>query len=215
VSNLGADGRFSGREAAAIPAGVGDLVYRGRTADYPLIPMVTDLDVVAALADELQADYETPGPDPWAESSFRWIRDAASARKGAVGKELFRRWAQQEGFDVRAKRRGTPADCVVNGLDVVVKTGLLWAEGVFRFEQIRHQDYDSVALLALAPHSVCLWIVPIDELWACSEEQHGADTHWLSFAPGSVPAVLTKYGGALQAASAALLEQTLRKRTGG
>ena len=34
VSNLGADGRFSGREAAAIPAGVGDLVYRGRTADF-------------------------------------------------------------------------------------------------------------------------------------------------------------------------------------
>jgi hypothetical protein len=177
--------------------------------------MVTDLDVITAFADEVQAEYKTSGPDPWANSPFRWIRDAASARKGAVGKKLFRRWAQQERLDVKPKRRGTPADCVVNGLDIVVKTGLLWAEGVFTFEQIRRQDYDSVALLALAPHGVYLWVVPIDELWACSEKQHGADTHWLSFAPGDVPAILTKYGGPLDAARAALLEQALRKRDGG
>jgi hypothetical protein len=177
--------------------------------------MATDLDVITALADELQAQYKTSGPDPWANSPFRWIRDAASARKGAVGKKLFRRWAQQEGFDVKPKRRGTPADCVVNGLDIVVKTGLLWAEGAFTFEQVRRQAYDSVALLALAPHGVYLWVVPIDELWACSEKQHGADTHWLSSATGNVPAALNKCGGTLEAPRAALLEQTLRTSDGG
>jgi hypothetical protein len=177
--------------------------------------MVTDLEAITALADKVRAEYETSGPDPWSDGDFKWIRDAASARKGAVGKKLFWRWAHQEGFDVSRKKRGRPADCVVNGLDVVVKTGLLWAEGNFTFEQIRRQDYDSLALLALAPRAVYLWVVPVDELWALSEKQHGANTHWLSFSPSNVPAGLAKYGGTLEAARASLLEQTLRKRDRG
>lgn len=174
----------------------------------------SDLEVMVGLSRALEQEYESDGADPWASSDFRWLRGTAPARRGAIGKEMFRRWARQEGFDVQVPAVGQPADCVVDGLDVVVKFGMLWANGGFTFEQIRHQAYDAVALLALEPHDVHLWVVPLEELWTCSTEQHGPDTHWLSFGMSTVPAAVGKYGGDLTTAGAALLEQTRRKLGG-
>ena len=107
----------------------------------------SDLEVIVGLSKALEQEYESDGADPWASSDFRWLRGTASARRGAIGKEMFRRWARQEGFDVQVPAVGQPADCVVDGLDVVVKFGMLWANGSFTFEQIRHQAYDAAALL--------------------------------------------------------------------
>jgi hypothetical protein len=169
--------------------------------------MASDVDVIGAISAALRADYQGADRDPWLGSPFEWIHDQASRRKGAIGKKMFRQWALEEGFDVRSRPRGARCDCVVDGLKVVVKFGLLWAQGTLKFEQIRDEDYDSVALLGLEPDKVHLWVVPLDPLWKGSDEQHGPDTHWLTVRPAAPPAVLQPFGGTLAEARASLLEQ--------
>jgi hypothetical protein len=159
------------------------------------------------LSAELERERRSASPNPWSGSPFEWLRNEAPARKGALGKEMFKRWATSVGFQVAAPPPRSHCDCVVGGLKIVVKFGLQWANGTLVFEQIRHGEYAAGALLGLEPQHVHLWLVPLDVLWHGSDEQHGAETHWLRFRPERAPAILAPYGGTLAGARAALLEQ--------
>ncbi len=166
-----------------------------------------DFLLIGSLSRELERDYSPAEPDVWAGTVFEWISEAQSARKGAVGKKLVRRWAEQEGMDVTAKSdRGH--DFCVDGVRMAVKLSLVWADGGFVFEQIRDQKYDVVSLLALEPTRVRLWIVPKEVLWEHATWQHkgaaGRDTKWLLFPATDPPAWLKSYGGQLARAKKAL-----------
>jgi hypothetical protein len=175
-----------------------------------------DFLLIGGLSSELERDYSPDEPNVWADSTFHWISAAQSARKGAVGKKLVRRWAEQEGMSVTAKSdRGH--DFCVDGLRVAVKLSLVWADGGFVFEQIRDQKYDVVSLLALEPARVRLWVVPKEVLWEHAAWQHkgaaGRDTKWLLFPATEPPAWLKPYGGQLARAKKAL-KQARRNSSG-
>ncbi len=135
------------------------------------------------------------------------MRSEPPPRKGAIGKEMFKRWAQSVGLEVRPAPSGSACDCIADGLEVVIKFGLQWANGTLVFEQIRPQGYDVAALLGLQPQFVSLWLVPRNVLWRATNQQHGAETHWLRFRPSQPPSFLAPFGGTLAAAQASLLEQ--------
>lgn len=149
--------------------------------------MASDLVVMAKLSADLEDEHRTRTPNRWVDSPFQWLRHEAPSRKGAIGKEMFKRWAQSAGFEVAAAPPRSQCDCVVAGLKVAVKFGLQWANGTFVFEQIRKQDYAVGALLGLEPQRAHLWVVPRDILWRGSQEQHGSETHWLRFHPSEPP----------------------------
>jgi hypothetical protein len=166
-----------------------------------------DFSVVSRLSEGLQVDYQTDEADRWEGTPFHWFSKESSPRKGAIGKKLVRRWAEQEGMQVIAKSsRGH--DFRVDGVRVVVKLSLVWNGGLLVFEQIKDQPYDVASLLALEPENARLWIVPKEVLWEHAEWQHmgasGQDTKWLRFDSASPRAWLRPYGGTLSRARRAL-----------
>lgn len=163
--------------------------------------------VFSSLSDQVEAEYKVYGPNPWEASPFLWIWQAPSATKGAVGKKLVRLWAEREGLQV-ANKSGRGHAFRVGQLRVAVKLSLVWADGLFAFEQIKQQPYDAVSLLALEPQKARLWVVPKEVLWNEADWQHrgaaGRDTKWLHVNPTRPPSWLQAYGGALPRARRAL-----------
>lgn len=170
-----------------------------------------DLATFARLSGEVQAAYESSDSDPWEASPFLWIHQTrSSSRRGAIGAALVRAWARDCGSEVEAALN-SGHDLRIDGLKVEVKTSLLWESGVFKFQQIRDQDYETAVLLGIEPQKVSMWAVPKSELWSDRVPfQHGGrrgrDTKWLSFRPGAAPDWLSAYGPTLVLASAALEE---------
>lgn len=170
----------------------------------------SDLALFAKLSADVQAVRDTGGADPWAASPFRWIVVLPSSPKGAVAAALVRAWATREGLSV-LPRVNSGHDLIIDPLKVEVKFSTLWKGGVFKFQQLRDQEYDLVALLGLEPQRVRLWFVPKRELWKPEMPgQHGGragtDTKWLTFLAAAPPPWLEAYGGTLSRARASLEE---------
>jgi len=167
----------------------------------------SDFRTFSHLSGAVQANYVTDEPDPWADSPFHWISAAQSGRKGAVGKKLVRRWAEQEGLHVAGKS-GRGHAFRAGEVRVAVKLSLVWADGLFVFEQIRDESYDVMALLALEPQKARLWVVPKEVLWGHADWQHkgaaGRDTKWLHVPSARPQTWLKAYGGTLRRARRAL-----------
>ena len=172
-----------------------------------------DLALFARLSSEIYRKYETDEADAWKDSCFEWIHTAPSARKGAVGKALVRRWAEEQGRQIsRALEKGH--SFCVDGLRVAVKLSLVWSDGLFAFEQLRDEPYDVACLLGLEPDRVHLWCVPKPVLLQNAPGQHtGAqarETRWIQFPAADPPGWLVPYGDTPAEADDAL-EQARRE----
>lgn len=165
--------------------------------------------MLAAIAAALAPDYVNPATDPWAGSPFAWIVTRPSRQRGKIGEQLVAGWAAAKGLDVTAAH-SSDADRVINGRRAEIKFSTLWTNGIYKFQQIRDQDYDIVVMLGLSPFSASCWVVPKAELVGHAGQligltgQHGGaaarDTAWLSFPASDPPAWLAPFGGTLAAA---------------
>ena len=184
---------------------------------------IRDADVLqfADLAAWLESEYVDHEGDPWASSPFGWIQALPSRKKGAIGEKLVAAWAEKNGFDV-ARTGDSDADRIINGRRIEIKYSKLWADnGIYKFQQIRDQDYDFCFCLGLSPFDVHAWFIPKSELMQnrppALVPQHGGsrgqDTRWLSFPATDPPAWLQSYGGTL-ATVRELIESAGRGRHG-
>lgn len=159
---------------------------------------------LAALASSLEEDY-IDTDDPWRGSPFQWIQTRPSRQKGAIGELLVAGWAASKGFDVL---RSDNSDCdrIINGQRIEIKYSNLWTKtGVFKFQQIRNQEYDYCFCLGLSPFDAQAWFIPKRALMGDFPEglspqhggQNGHDTRWLSFLASQPPTWLSSYGGRL------------------
>lgn len=168
-----------------------------------------DARIVAGLAAMLQPEYELGEADPWRGSPFEWIQRLPSRRKGAIGESLIAGWAATKGFDV-AKPANSDADRVIHGHRIEIKYSNLWADGgIYKFQQIRNQEYDYCVCMGLSPWDVHGWIFskadlmgPIDPVGRPGlVPQHGGasglDTRWLSFRAQEPPGWVASHGGRL------------------
>jgi hypothetical protein len=154
----------------------------GRTIADPEVQML------AAIAATLKGDYiKEDGTDIWAGSPFAWIKTRPSRQVGKIGEQLIAGWCAAKGLDVTASH-DSEADRVIGGCRMEIKFSTLWESGVYKFQQLRDQNYD---------YAVCLGICPFDaHCWVISKEilhryvightpqhtgQGGTDTFWLSF----------------------------------
>ena len=169
---------------------------------------ITDPEVafLAGLAGTLREDYISQREvEMWANSPFHWIKSRPSRQIGKIGESLVAGWAASKGFDV-SRPNNSDHDKIIADLKVEIKFSTLWTNNeIFKFQQIRDQDYQYVFLLGLSPFDAQAWFVPKDKLLdpipPALVPQHGGaagtDTKWLSFQAASAPGWLLEFGGRL------------------
>lgn len=163
--------------------------------------------MLATIAGTLKDDYVREGPDdPWAGSPFAWIRTCPSRQVGKIGEQLVAGWCAAKGLDV-TRSSNSEADRVIAGRRVEIKFSTLWESGVYKFQQLRDQDYEFAVCLGISPFDADCWAISKAELRKHvigHAPQHtgkrGTDTFWLSFEASSPPAWLAPCGGRLSAA---------------
>lgn len=160
---------------------------------------------MATYSQTLQSDYQKPGEEAWSLSPFDWIRAKPSRQKGAIGEKLVSGYLACKGFDV-TRSPDTEADRIIAGKRAEIKMSTLWETGLYKFQQLRDQNYDFAVCLGISPFDAHCWILPknvILERWAAEDipSQHGgrsgSDTAWLSVRPDDVPEWLSEWGGTL------------------
>ena len=141
----------------------------------------------------------------WADSPFQWMKPIPSSSQiGKIAEKLVAHWCEAKGLLV-SRGPDREADLVVNGARVEVKYSSLWTAGVYKFQQIRDQDYDYCFCLGVSPFAAHAWFIPKAELmvdWPPDlRRQHGGrrgqDTRWLSVDVGSPAEWLIPFGGTL------------------
>jgi hypothetical protein len=161
-----------------------------------------DVALLAELATGLAPRYRS-GADPWLGSPFEWILRVPSRSKGAIGEQLVADWCAEQGFDV-LRSRSSDADRVIHGHRVEIKMSSLWETGIYKFQQIRDQDYDYCFCLGISPFAAHAWLLPkpilLEHVIGHMGQHTGAsgrDTAWLSFRPEMPYPWMRPFGGRL------------------
>lgn len=165
----------------------------------------------------VQVELADPGPDPWRDSPYRWIRALQTRTRGKAGELVVERWLRAHGFEVhrpRAADGGPGCDRVVNGHRLEIKMSTLWRGGDLRFSQLRDQAYEALVMLGVEPRRLWVWCVPKDVILDHATGQHtgagATETRWLGFNVAAIPAWLEPYGGSEKVGLRAL-EQRLHR----
>jgi len=173
-----------------------------------------EFDLLASIAATLKNDYIREGiADPWLGSPFAWILSGPSSRqKGAIGEQLIAGWCAAKGLDV-IRSKNSDADRIIGGRKVEIKFSTLWQSGVYKFQQLRDQDYEYVICLGISPQRANCWAIPKDVIMIHTTPQHagqrGSDTRWLTFPAERPPEWLSSYGGSLSQAFRVLQGNTI------
>ena len=88
-----------------------------------------------------------------------------------------------------------------------IKFSTLWASGVYKFQQLRDQDYDFAICLGISPFDAHCWVISkavLRQHVIGHTPQHigrgGTDTFWISFPSLTPPSWLEACGGSLASA---------------
>ena len=176
-----------------------------------------DFDLLVSAANFIKEDLEKEYT-AWKDSPFEWVLSLPAGTKGKLGKQLVIQWCALKGLAID-KSPDSESDMLINGHRVEVKFSTLWKNGIYKFQQIRDQNYE---------YSICLGISPFDtHCWVISKEilkehvighlgQHtgsqGQETAWFSVNPENPPIWLNSYGGTLEKAFSVLKPLSPRKK---
>jgi len=177
-------------------------------------PRFTDIEseIVGSIAQTLEVEYVASDGLQWAESPFGWIKTRPARQIGAIGERIVSKWALSKDFTVE-RSLNSDADRIIAGHQIEIKLSTLWADdGLYKFQQIRNQEYEYVFCIGISPFNVNAWFIPKSELVATRpglSHQHGgasgSDTMWLSVDPLAVHDWLKPFGGTLTKVQALIL----------
>ena len=176
----------------------------------------TDFELLATAANYIKSEFERKS-SPWAGSPFEWILTLPSGSKGALGKRLVYQWCALKNLAVD-RSPDSDADMTVNGHRVEVKFSTLWKTGIYKFQQIRDQNYEYGIFLGVSPFQAHCWVISKDILKKHvigHLGQHtgstGQETSWLTVIPDNPPAWLNSCGGTLEQAFVVLNSLSRRR----
>ena len=163
-----------------------------------------DVALLAEIATDLEGQYADDF-SMWEGSPFGWIKTRPSRQVGAIAERLVSHWCTAKDLSV-SRSPDHQADLVINSTRVEVKYSSLWTNGgIYKFQQIRDQNYDYCFCLGVSPFDAHAWFIPKSVLMKDKPPslvpQHGGqagrDTKWLSFPVDSPPDWLAPFGGTL------------------
>ncbi len=166
--------------------------------------MTADFTMLQGLLEELTECRLARNPNRlWEGSSYGWLTKLPSRKRQAVGKQLVAGWSAAKGLDV-IRAKDSPCDRVIAGQRMEIKFSTLWGSGVYKFQQLREQNYEFAICLGLSPFTAHCWVISKDLLRAHvigHTPQHtgkgGTDTFWLSVDVANPPSWLSECGGTL------------------
>ena len=129
-----------------------------------------------------------------------------SKTKGQVAEDIVERFLICNDFHVM-RSDNSEYDRIINGKKVEIKFSMLWESGVYKFQQIRDQDYDLLICFGISPYSAHCWVIPKCQIMTWWKNniiisQHGGekgnDTKWLSVKVDKPQDILHPYGGSLE-----------------
>lgn len=175
-----------------------------------------ELDLLASAADYIRKDIEVIDSQ-WHNSRFEWIINLPSGSKGKLGKLLVQQWCALKGLSVD-KSPDSQADLLINGHRVEIKFSTLWKNGIYKFQQIRDQNYDYCIFIGISPSTAHCWVIKKSILLKHvigHLGQHtglkGKDTAWVAVNPNDPPPYIKNLGGSLDEAYSILKSLSNRK----
>ncbi len=166
-----------------------------------------EVEQLASVATMLQSDYQDD-IDIWNGSPFAWIKAVGSSRtRGKIGEQIVSGWLATKSFNI-ARSPDSDADRLVETKRVEIKFSTLWKSGIYKFQQIRDQDYDLLICLGVSPFDASCWVFSKKEImryWTdplikdIVGQHEGASgaVAWLTIRPSAPSVWLSKHGGAL------------------
>jgi site-specific DNA-methyltransferase (adenine-specific) len=160
-----------------------------------------DFEMLASLAIYIRNDLEEQ-TEFWESSPFSWVTQLPAAKKGKLGKNLIASWCAAKGLSVDYPK-DAQASLVINGYRIATKFSTLWAEGSYKFQQIRNKGYDYLICLGISPSDAHCWVFQREFIVEKSTPQHGGSKgaeYWLTINPMSPPEWAKECGGTLDEA---------------
>ena len=162
----------------------------------------SEFELLATAANFIREDIEK-SKENWNNSPFSWIITLPPGTKGKLGTLLIRQWLILKELSI-GKSPDSEADLLINGHRVEVKFSTLWDEGIYKFQQIRDQNYEYIICLGISPQNAHCWVIDKDTLhkkvighMGQHTGKSAKDTAWLSVNPETPHEWLAQFGGSL------------------
>ncbi|MBI3240911.1 MAG: hypothetical protein HYZ49_01265 [Chloroflexi bacterium] len=176
----------------------------------------SDFELLATITRHIRPEFDELD-EAWEGSPFAWVRKLPSASRGKMGKRMVAAWCAAKGLMIDSSNN-SEADLLLNGHRVEIKFSTLWKSGIYKFQQIREQDYEYAVCLGVSPFQAHCWVVSkalLRKQVIGHKPQHkgveGTDTFWFSVDPNKPPEWIANSGGTLDQAFQ-VLKSLSRKR---
>ena len=164
-----------------------------------------DFELLATAANFIKSEFDK-NSSPWVGSPFEWTLTLPSASKGKLGKRMIYQWCALKGLSIDSSP-DPEADMLINGHRVEIKFSTLWQIGIYKFQQIRDQNYEYAVCLGISPFEAHCWVISkkiLRENVIGHLGQHtgsaGQETAWFAVNPSSPLDWLSSCGGTLDKA---------------
>lgn len=164
-----------------------------------------DFIMLAATANYLKNDLDKKLEDDidlWKNSPFEWILKLPPSRKGKLGSDLITSWLASKGTHV-GKAKDATKTLIINKHKVSLKFSTLWANGIYKFQQIRSTGYEFIICFGVSPFAVHCWVFEKSYALKNAAKQHkgGAKSeYWITIDPNHPQNWAKGFGGTLDEA---------------
>lgn len=158
----------------------------------------TEFQMLAATASYLQ-NYLEEQSDLWKNSPFEWVLQLPARKKGKLGRQLLASWLAAK--DISGETSGDASETlIIKNNRFAIKFSTIWANGVYKFQQIRPDGYDYVICLGISPFEAHCWVLEREYAIKNAQKQHktaeGAE-YWITIDPKKPKDWILSYGGSL------------------
>jgi hypothetical protein len=175
-----------------------------------------EFELLATAASYIKSEFEEDNT-AWSGSPFEWVLKLPSGSKGKLGKRLVYQWCAIKGLSLDSSP-DSDADMLINGHRVEIKFSTLWKVGIYKFQQIRDQNYEYSVCLGISPFEAHCWVISkliLRKNVIGHLGQHtgstGQETSWITVNPNDPPYWLTPCGGTLERAFSVLKSLSPRR----
>jgi site-specific DNA-methyltransferase (adenine-specific) len=154
-----------------------------------------DFVILAAASVQLQSEQEDS--EFWNGSPFEWVLQMSARQKGKIGRQLLSLWLEKKGI-LTDKSKDASENLIIGSKKYAIKFSTLWSSGIYKFQQIRKDGYDSVICFGISPNTAHCWVIEKNHVLEYADAQHkGGVEYWISIDPDNPKEWVKNCGGSL------------------